>query len=250
MIKEKIAKVEKQMVEALAEVRETFIHSGNKGTTNENNFSDFVRQYLPRKFEIGNGEIIDSHGNRSGQVDIVMVNEYHPFTFTSNKPGLFFIEGVVSAGEIKTTLTTNELENALHNSILYKKLKTNIGIGSLMNADPSKTRYINHPPFFLFCYESQLTLKTIKRNIETFLAKNSIDNLYSIDAVFILNKGWIINFGDGQEPFKFITSDNTSLPGLVINNSKSVLFDLFSYLSATMPNIVRFEPILKNYLFK
>jgi len=86
MIKELIAKTEKQMIESLYEVRETFKHSGNKGISNENYFADFLRKYLPRKYEIGNGEIIDSYGNRSGQTDIIIVNEDHPFTFTPNRP--------------------------------------------------------------------------------------------------------------------------------------------------------------------
>jgi len=142
MIKDKIAKVENQMIEALAEVRETFKHSGNKGTTNENDFGDFVKQYLTRRLEIGNGEVIDSFGNRSGQADIVIVNEDHPFTFTPNRPGLFFIEGVLSIGEIKTVLTTQELKNSLNNSLLYKRLKMRHGDGSLVNANPSDLKGI------------------------------------------------------------------------------------------------------------
>lgn len=250
MIKEKIAKVEKQMTEALAEVRETFKHSGNKGTSNENSFGDFVRQYLPRRLEIGNGEIIDSVGKRSGQADIIIVSEDHPFTFSINRPGLFFIEGILSVGEVKTVLTSQELKNTLNNAVLYKNLKTTHGKGSMVNANPSDLkRYYEHPPFFLFCYESQLSLETIKKNIETFVAENSIDNLTVIDAVFVLGKGWLINFGDGLGSFQFKTPDGKSLTDWVIQESNSVLFDLFGYLSVTMPKSIRFEPILANYLF-
>jgi hypothetical protein len=250
MIKGKIAKVENQMREALAEVRETFKHSGNKGTNIEHIFGDFARKYLPRRLEIGNGEIIDSFGNRSGQADIIIVNEDHPFTFTPNKPGLFFIEGILSVGEIKTTLTTQELKNTLKNSLLYKKLKTTHGKGSMFYANKSdKNRYYEHPPFFLFCYESQLTLPTIKTNIENFIAESSTDTLGIIDGVFVLDKGWLINFGDGKGAFKFRTPDGKNMDGWVMKKSNSVLFDLFSYISATMPKTIRFEPILVNYLF-
>ncbi len=250
MIKDKIAKVEKQMIEALAEVRETFKHSGNKGTSNENAFGDFVRQYLPRRLEVGNGEVIDSYGNRSGQADIIIVNEDHPFTFTPNKPGLFFIEGVLSVGEIKTVLTTQELKNTLNNSLLYKRLKTTHGKGSMVNANPSDLkRYYEHPPFFLFCYESQLSLETIKKNIDTFVAENSLDKLQVMDAVFVLGKGSIINFGDGQGSFQFRMPDGKTMSDWIIQNSDSVLFDFFCFLSVTMPKILRFEPILAKYLF-
>lgn len=251
MIQDKIAKVEKQMIEALAEVRETFKHSGNKGTNNENNFGDFVRQYLPRRMEIGNGEVIDSFGNRSGQADVVIVNEDHPFTFTPNRPGLFFIEGVLSFGEIKTVLTTQELKNTLKNSLLYKRLKTTHGEGSMVNANPSDLkRYYEHPPFFLFCYESQLSLETIKQKIEAFVDEKSIDGLQIIDAVFVLGKGSVINFGDGQGAFQYRAPDGNIFKNWVIDKSDSVLFDFFGFLSVTMPKILRFQPILANYLFK
>lgn len=251
MLKEKIKSVEKQMVEALAEIRKTFNHSGNKGTSNENDFSDFVKQYLPRRMEIGNGEVIDSFGNRSGQADIVITSEDHPFTFSPNRPGLFFIEGILALGEIKTVLTSQELKNALSNSLLYKKLKTTHGKGSIVSANPSDLkRYYEHPPFFLFCYESQLSLEKIKYNIEKFVSENSIGNLQVIDAVFVLGKGYVINFGDGQETFQFRTPEGRKVTDWVIKVSDSVLFDFFSYLSVTMPKIIRFVPIIANYLFK
>lgn len=250
MLKEKIGKVEKQMTEALAEVRETFKHSGNKGTSNENNFSDFVRQYLPRRFEIGNGEIIDSFGNRSGQADIVIVSDDHPFAFSPNRPGLFFIEGVLSVGEIKTVLTSQELKNTLNNSVLYKNLKMTHSKSSITITNNSDfKRYYEHPPFFLFCYESQLSLTTIKRLIEEFVMEKSIDNFKVIDGIFVLGKGWIINFGDGEGSFQFGTPDGNVFTDWVVKDSNSVLFDFFTYLSATMPKTIRFEPIIVNYLF-
>ncbi len=250
MIKEKIGKVEKQMTEALAEVRETFKHSGNKGTSNENNFGDFVRQYLPRRLEIGNGEIIDSFGNRSGQADIVIVSEDHPFTFSTNRPGLFFIEGILSVGEIKTVLTSQELKNTLNNSVLYKNLKTTHGKGSMVHANESDLkRYYQHPPFFLFCYESQLSLTTIKQNIEEFVREKSLNNLKVIDGIFVLGIGWIINFDDGKGSFQFRAPDGNVFTDWVVKESDSVLFDFFSYLSVTMPKTIRFEPIIANYLF-
>lgn len=250
MIKEIVGKVENQMLEALNEVRKTFKHSGNKGTSIENIFGNFIRQYLPRRLEIGNGEIIDSFSNRSGQVDIVIVSEDHPFTFSPNRPGLFFIEGILSVGEIKTVLTSKELNKTLVNSILYKSLKTTHGVGSITYANESDIkRYYEHPPFFLFCYESQLSLTTIKSKIDTFIQEKSIDNQKVIDGVFVLGKGWIINFGDGKGTLQAKNIEGFDCTNWVIKESDSVLFDFFSFLSATMPKTLRFEPIISNYLF-
>lgn len=251
MLKEKISKVDKQMRVALAEIRETFKHSGNKGTSTENIFSKFVRQYLPRRLEIGNGEIIDSFGNRSGQADIVIVNEDHPFTFIPDKPGLFFIEGVSAVGEIKTILTSQELINTLKNSVLYKKLKKANSTGSMVLSNQSDLkRYHEHPPFFLFAYESQVSLTSIFSSIEKFVTNNSHNNLAIIDAVFILDKGWLINFGDGKGALQFRrTTDGQSLEGWIFQESDAVLFNLFRYISITMPKEKRLQPILTHYFF-
>jgi hypothetical protein len=128
MLEDKIRRVENQMRESLAETRETFTHSGNKGTTVEDALSKVVREYLPRRLDITNGEIIDSCGNRSGQADLIIVNEDHPFTISSTRgPSLCFIEGVSAVGEIKSVLTSTELRNVLRNSVKYKKLRLTTG---------------------------------------------------------------------------------------------------------------------------
>jgi hypothetical protein len=105
MLQEKIASVEAQMRAKLAEVRASLSHAGSKGSQVEEIWRAFLREYLPRRLDVGYGEIIDSHDNRSSQTDIVIVNEDHPFTFTRDQPGLFFIEGVSAVGEVKTRLT-------------------------------------------------------------------------------------------------------------------------------------------------
>jgi hypothetical protein len=104
MLKAKIAAVEQQMRAKLAEIRATLDHAGDKGQHMEEVFRAFLREYLPRRLEIGHGEVIDSFGNRSAQTDIVIATDDHPFTFSRGQAGLFFAEGVCGAGEAKTIL--------------------------------------------------------------------------------------------------------------------------------------------------
>jgi len=73
--------------------------------------------------------------------------------------------------------------------------------------------------------------------------------LHVIDAIFVLSKGVIINFGDGQGAFQMRTNEGVSLQGWVMYNTESVLFELFRYLSVNMPQIRRFTPILTDYMF-
>jgi hypothetical protein len=105
MLKAKIAAVEVQMRAKLAEIRATLDHAGSKGQrVEEDVFRTFLREYLPRRLEIGHGEVVDTLGARSPQTDVIIATEDHPFTFTRELPGLFFVEGVCAAAEVKTTV--------------------------------------------------------------------------------------------------------------------------------------------------
>ena len=251
MLKTKFTWVEKQMQGTLADVRDTFSNSSVKGTSMEDVFRDFIRQYLPRRLEVGHGEIIDSRGNKSGQTDVVIVNEDHPYLFKPNSPGLFFIEGVSAVGEVKSILTSIELESTLKNSTLYKNLKLKIGKRTMVMSNKSDIkRYVEHPsPFFLFAYESQLSLKRIEEKVKEYMDDNSLSLFELIDGIFILNKGSIINFGDGKGTYICKTPNGPSIPGWKIIESETVLFDFFGFISINMPKTIRWEPILGYYLF-
>jgi hypothetical protein len=115
----------------LEEIRISYNHPGVKGIHAEDLIRDFLREYLPRRLEVGHGEIIDTHeqsyhpidaGGRSAQTDIVITEE-HPFTFTRDRPGLFFVEGVRCVGEVKTILNSQELKSSLMNACKVKRLK-------------------------------------------------------------------------------------------------------------------------------
>ena len=109
------------------------------------------------------------------------------------------------------------------------------------------------PPYFLVAFESQLKLPSILKRIEDLMKSkgfgvNEINRV--LDAIFILDQGWVVNFGDGKGPFQFRTSEGRSIEGWVWKNSETVLFDLLSWLSAVMPRMIRFEPILPLYMMR
>lgn len=248
MLKDMISNAEVQMKLKLEQARTKFTHPGDKGTLAEDSFRKFLGEYLPRRLEVGNGEIIDSNGLRSRQTDVVITNEDHPLTFTPDLPGLFFIEGVNGAGEVKATLTSTELENALNNSYCFKQLEMNIN-GTMYTTNPSdRNRFLKCPPWFLIAFESQLTLSTTYNKIIEFVESNKIESDRLVDGVFILNRGWIINFGDGKGSFQLKTPEGDSVEGWVHQDSDSVLFDLLGWLSIVMPRMTRYDPILPLYI--
>ena len=247
-LKDKIRAVEVQMTAKLAEARATFAQGGDKGTSVEEAFRSFLRNYLPRRLEVGHGEVVDREGQRSKQTDVVVANEDHPFTFTTDLPGLFFIEGVSAAGEVKAILTSEGLENALSSSLTFKKLETRYGGAEMRYTNPSDAaRFHRCPPWFLIAFESQLTLPTVHSKIIEFETANAVEQNRLADAVFVLGAGLVINFGDGRGALKLMRSGE-SVPGWVVRTSDCVLYDLLSWLCGVMPRVLRFRPILVGYL--
>jgi len=248
-LKGKIAAAEAQMKAKLNEIRATFVQSGDKGVSAEDIFREFLRKYLATRFRVGHGEVIDHKGRRSGETDVVIVNEDHPYTFAEDQPGLFFIEGVGAAAEIKTNLTSAELDESLKKSHVFKLLESDPGIGTITQGNPSDViRFSKCPPWFLFAFESQLNLSTIKASIERFIEKEKIEKNRLADAIFVLDRGWVINFGDGKGALIFKTPEGISVEGWVWKDSDSVLFILLGWLHAVMLRMIRFEPVLAKYI--
>ena len=248
MLKDKIVNVEAQMRAKLDEIRATLAHSGDKGALVEEVFRGFLQKYLPRRLAVGHGEIVDLKGQRSRQTDVVIVSEDHPFTFTPDLPGLFFIEGVCGAGEVKTMLTAGELDKALESSCQSKRLEPQPFTG-LVHSNPSDhERFYKCPPWFLVAFESQLTLAAIAESTKQFTRDGGIEPTRLLDAVFVLGRGWVINFGDGKGSFQLRTAKGQSATGWVDKESDCVLFDLLAWLSSVMPRMIRLDPILPHYL--
>src|SRR5207244_1168003 len=162
-------------------------------------------------------------------------NEDHPFTFTEDLPGLFFIEGVVGAGEVKTILTQDNLEQSLQSSRQFKALQLEAGEGTLVSSNPSDLeRLYTSPLWFLFCYESLVEIRKICGRLMKEQREDGAPATNLVDAVFVLGKGWAINFGDGKGACEFRTPQGESLRGWVWNHDEGTLFQLMTWFSSVM----------------
>lgn len=250
MLHQLLAAAEKGMKAKLEEVRASLTHRGNRGASAETILRAFLAVYLPRRLSVSHGEIVDRSLSRSKQADVVVVNEQHPFTFSSDgEPGLFFIEGVSAVGEVKTVLTSTELKNTFAAARQYKKLNMILPAGALAVCSPADNkRYYVHPPYFLFAFESQLTLESVAALIEEETA-SCYSPGESIDGIFMLDRGYFIDLGRGDESFQ-IRDPNTKIPfrGWKGQVSDKVLFDMLAWLSIIIPVYSGGAPVLAHYL--
>jgi hypothetical protein len=100
--------LQKQMVAQLNTNREFILHPGSKGDSLENVWIDWLKKYLPNRYCVDKAIIIDSNGDLSHQIDLVIYDQqYTPFVFTQN--GIHYIpaEGVYAIFEVKPDFQGN-----------------------------------------------------------------------------------------------------------------------------------------------
>ena len=121
--------LQKQMLASLNVNREFIGHPGSKGDATEQHWIEFLRTYLPDRYKVDKAIVIDSMGNVSEQMDIVIYDAiYTPFIF--NQDGFMYIpaESVYAVFEVKQDVKGN-IEYAAQKVESVRKLKrTSIGM--------------------------------------------------------------------------------------------------------------------------
>jgi hypothetical protein len=94
----------KRMREDLAE--RLVSHPGELGRGREEILREFLRAYLPKRFEISTGFAFDSKGKVSKQLDIIISNSLRcPHFETAGGNRFYPCESIVAVGQIKSSLT-------------------------------------------------------------------------------------------------------------------------------------------------
>lgn len=88
-------------------------HSGVAGAVNERHFIDFLRRYLPKRYEIDSAIVIDCNGKSSDQIDVVIFdNQYTPTLLDQKSHRFVPAEAVYAVFEVKPTINKAYLEYA------------------------------------------------------------------------------------------------------------------------------------------
>lgn len=120
--------LQKQMEVQLNTNRDNILHPGTKGDSLENVWIEWLKKYMPNRYCIDKAIIIDSDGNLSDQIDLVIYDQqYTPFVFTQN--GVHFIpaEGVYAVFEVKPDLegsTTADKESMSYIEYAGRKIES------------------------------------------------------------------------------------------------------------------------------
>jgi len=121
--------LQKQMLASLYVNREFIKHAPSKGDATEQHWIEFLRTYLPDRYRVDKAIVIDSTGNVSDQMDVVIYDAiYTPFIFKQD--GFMYIpaESVYAVFEVKQDVEGN-IEYAARKIESVRKLKrTSIGM--------------------------------------------------------------------------------------------------------------------------
>jgi len=171
-------------------------HNATQGQETEKDVTNLLADFLPSNFGLGSGVIIDTLGNTTKQIDIIIYDKNKSDYTLSKNSKIFLADHVIAAIEIKTTYTNSSLVGALSNIESVKKLKVapHNWIESDYNANTKQLEYKSYSPspplgivFFFQSHETQSSLdmdaffKNLKFSIDNIPLEYQPDLLFSLD---------------------------------------------------------------------
>lgn len=107
----------------LETARAAIKHSTSKGDASENIWLDLFNQYLPERYRATKGFVVDSKGQPSEQIDVIIHDrQYTPFLFRFE--GSFYVpaEAVYAVFEVKQELNKKYIKEAKAKAASVRKL--------------------------------------------------------------------------------------------------------------------------------
>lgn len=159
-----------------------FNHNGVKGTVREKSLiNEFLLKYLPDKYRVGSGVIVNADGNQSRQQDIFLYDAFNsPLLFNDEEIRFIPIESIYCTIEVKSTLSKEELRKSVENIRSVKSLV--------------KNNEACIPSGFIFAYKSDSSMETVCKNLIEL--NNTIPIEQQVNAICILEKGIIVYFNE------------------------------------------------------
>lgn len=124
----------------LSTARKSFAHPGTKGDASEKIWLELLQKYLPQRYQAEKAHVVDSEGNFSQQIDVVIFDrQYSPFIF--NYQGEFIIpaESVYAVFEAKQSINADYVSYAQEKVNSVRKLhRTSLPIPHAGGTYPAK----------------------------------------------------------------------------------------------------------------
>ncbi len=116
--------LQEEMLAKLEVGRKSIPHATSKGDDSEEQWIKWLKTYLPNRYSVKKAFVIDSNGNLSEQIDVVVFDQqYTPFIL--HHEGAIYIpaEGVYGVFEVKQTLNKEYVKYAKEKAHSVRVLK-------------------------------------------------------------------------------------------------------------------------------
>jgi hypothetical protein len=104
---------EAELLQRKLDLTDSISHDPTKGHVGEEHWIEILQKYLPRRFQVRSGIIMDSDGKTSDQIDVVIHDQqYTPTLLGQGSHGYILAEAVYAVFEVKPTLDKEQMEYA------------------------------------------------------------------------------------------------------------------------------------------
>lgn len=116
--------MQQEMEAGLKTGASVLMHPGMKGDDTEDNWREWLMAYLPNRYAVAKGVVIDADGNESEQIDVIIYDrQYSYLVLKHNETFLIPAESVYAVFEVKQSLNKGYMEYAQHKTESVRKLK-------------------------------------------------------------------------------------------------------------------------------
>lgn len=208
-IKELLLAKQKQLKANLDE-SSSIINSTGKGDNSEESWKKFLREILPTKYGIDKGYIIDSDGNESEQIDIIIYDALYPPLIMVSNAGEKFIpaESVYAIIEVKPKINKAYLEYANQKIESVKKLKR-LSRGMTCAGKRTEARELTKILGIILATDTEIKSDTVSEHLSIY--KN-------------------IDIGCAINHYSFISIKNKEHVNTEFTNKEEAILGLFFYL--------------------
>lgn len=198
-------------------------HSVTKGDASETDWIQWLRNYLPQRYKVGKGIVIDYTGKQSEQIDIIIYDaQYTYFVFHHENTILVPVESVYAVFEVKQNLKKEHIEYAGAKAQSVRKL--------IRSSAPIKHAGGTYPPKALHeILAGLLTTNSewVVNNIHDHVAENiyklehskHLDFVCSVsDSTFVIdNNVFVEEYEEGRKASIKYSDKSESLVFLLLN---------------------------------
>jgi hypothetical protein len=175
-------------------------HAGEKGAAREDVVRGFLKDYLPKRFGVGSGFVVDAAGAVSRQLDAVVYDQLAAPTFPVTDTQRFYpAEAVAGAISIKSSLTSQTLTDVAENLASVAQLdrfasgRPEVVFGGVPAFQHSAFSGAPANPIFAACFAFESTrLETLAVNLDQL--NQGLEPPLRVQLIGVLNRG-VVTYG-------------------------------------------------------